>query len=135
MAASEALFANIRKSDHLHLWSASGLEYTRVKDFLEFSNADLAKIGGISQQSVRLDARIPPDLRDRMEQIATVCSLVAEYFGGDPSRTALWFRTPNPMLGDVSPKDMIRLGRYKRLLRFVVDARAANGDSGKKARP
>lgn len=135
MAASpEALFANVRRSDPLGLWSKSGLEYARVKDFLGFSTADLAKISGVSQQSVRLDARIPPDLRDRLEQIANVCALVAEYFDGDPERTALWFRTPNPMLGDVSPRDMIRLGRYKRLLKFVLDAQSANGRSEKKTR-
>ncbi len=136
MAASpETLFANVRRSDPLGLWSESGgLEYSRVKEFLGFSTADLAKVGGVSVPSVRLDARIPPDLRHRLEQIANICALVAEYFEGDPERTVLWFRTPNPMLGDVAPRDMIRLGRYKRLLKFVLDARSANSRGEKEAR-
>lgn len=135
MVASPAtLFANVRRSDPLGLWSKSGLEYSRVKEFLDFSTADLAKVAGVSVQSVRLDGRIPPDLRDRLEQIANVCALVAEYLDGDPERTALWFRTPNPMLGDVSPRDMIRLGRSKRLLKFVLEALAANERGEKKAR-
>jgi uncharacterized protein (DUF2384 family) len=83
---------------------------------------------------LRFDARIPPDLRDRLEQIANICTLVAEYFDSDSERTALWFRTPNPMLGDVSPRDMIRLGRYKRLLKFVLEARTVNGHGEKKGR-
>jgi hypothetical protein len=29
------------------------------------------------------------------------------------------------MLGNVSPRDMIRIGRYKRLLNFVIEAREA----------
>jgi hypothetical protein len=135
MAASpDTLFGNVRRSDPLHLWSKSGLEFLRVRDFLEFSTDDLAKVGGVSPQSVRFDARIPPDLRDRLEQIANICTLVAEYFDSDSERTALWFRTPNPMLGDVSPRDMIRLGRYKRLLKFVLEARTVNGHGEKKGR-
>jgi len=51
------------------------------------------------------------------------CNLVAEFFDGDPVKTALWFRTPNPMLGDMSPRDMIRYGRYKRLQKFILEAR------------
>lgn len=45
-------------------------------------------------------------------------------FGGDAEKTALWFRTKNPMLGDVSPRDMIRLRRFDRLRRFINGAMA-----------
>jgi len=38
----------------------------------------------------------------------------------------LWFRLPNPLLGDVSPRDMIRYGRYAKLQEFVMDALAEN---------
>jgi len=55
--------------------------------------------------------------------------LVAEFFDGDPRKTALWFRTPNPLLGDVSPRNMIRYGRYMRLHRFVLQAREDNTSS------
>jgi hypothetical protein len=48
--------------------------------------------------------------------------LVAQFFDGDAAKTALWFKTPNPLLGNLSPRDMIRYGRYDRLRRFVLDA-------------
>ena len=48
------------------------------------------------------------------------------FFEGDVAKTALWFRLPNPLLGDVSPRDMIRYGRYARLQEFVVEALAEN---------
>lgn len=125
MSASH-LFANIPTSDPLHFWSRQGLNYHRVSDFLEFDTNTLSKISGISRKSVRLDNRIPRELKERLEQIASTCALVAEYFGGDAQKTALWFRTPNPMLGGVSPRDMIRLGRYKKLMNFINEARQAN---------
>lgn len=131
MAYSEAaLFENIHQSDPLQFWSNHGLDYRRVSDFLEFDTNELSKIGGVSKQSVRLDARIPQDLKDRLEQIANICALVAEYFGGDAERTALWFKTPNPLLGAISPRDMIRYGRYKKLLTFISEARRSNAVSG-----
>jgi len=124
--AAEQLFGNVRQSDPLEFWANHGLDYHRVSEFLDFDTNALSKVGGISKNSVRLDDRIPRDLKQRLEQIANICTLVAEYFEGDAEKTALWFQTINPMLGDISPRDMIRLGRYKRLLKFITDAREQN---------
>lgn len=51
---------------------------------------------------------------------------VVEFFDGDTSRAALWFWLPNPLLGDISPRDMIRYGRYAKLQEFVTDALTEN---------
>ena len=123
------LYSTVPQSDHLHFWAAHGLDYGSVSDFLELDKNELSKLGGVSLKSVRLDNRIPRDLKERLEQIANICNLVAEFFEGDATKTALWFRTPNPMLGDLSPRDMIRYGRYKRLQKFVLQAREENAAS------
>jgi len=127
MATSpDSLFKSVRRSDPLEFWSRHGLNYRRVSDFLDLDTNELSKLAGVSKKSVRLDERIPRDLKERLEQIANICALVAEYFEGDAEQTALWFRTPNPLLGEIAPRDMIRLGRYKKLLKFVLDAQEAN---------
>jgi uncharacterized protein (DUF2384 family) len=110
----------------MNFWSNHGCDYKRVSEFLDFDRSELSKLGGVSKQSVRFDDKIPADLRERLEQIANIISLVAEYFEGDSRKTALWFKTPNPMLGEISPRDMIRFGRYQRLSKFVQQARQAN---------
>ena len=125
-----ALFQNISQSDPLKFWSNHGLDYHRVSDFLGFNTNELSKLGGVSKQSVRLDDRIPQDLRESLEQIANICTLVAEYFNGNVGKTVLWFKTSNPQLGGISPRDMIRYGRYKKLLAFITEARQANARSG-----
>ena len=71
---------------------------------------------------MRFDAAIPAAVLEHFEEIAVTCNMVAEAFGGDADKTALWFRTKNPMLGDVSPRDMIRLRRFDRLRRFIIGA-------------
>ena len=57
-------------------------------------------------------------------ELEQLCEQVVEFFEGDVAKTALWFRLPNPLLGDVSPRDMIRCGRYAKLQEFVVEALA-----------
>ena len=73
-------------------------------------------------KSVRYDAHIPEQVRLRLEEIASTINLVAKQFNGDQEKTATWFKARNPLLGDVSPRDMIRLGRYDRLRAFIIQA-------------
>jgi hypothetical protein len=51
--------------------------------------------------------------------MTTIYELVFRFFNDD-KKTRVWLQTPNPMLGGVSPSDMVRMGRYDRLLRFVM---------------
>lgn len=127
----QQLFQSVPKSDPLKLWPApdNELDYGHLTDLLDLDKPALSKIGGVSQKSVRLDHRIPRQLKERLEQIAVTCSLVAEFFEGDQLKTAMWFKTPNPMLGNISPRDMIRYGRYKKLLNFVQSALEENAAS------
>ena len=69
--------------------------------------------------------RFPEPVAPRLREIANIANLVAEFFAGDAQKVGLWFEIANPMLGNISPRDMIRIGRYKRLLNFVIDARQA----------
>lgn len=127
---SSALFSNVGRSDPLEFWTRRGPNYKRIAEFLDLDAGELSKLSGVSRKSVRLDARIPQDLKERLDEIANTCTLVAEYFDGDAQRTALWFAVKNPMLGDTSPRDMIRAGRAAKLLKFIMEAREANTGSG-----
>lgn len=62
------------------------------------------------------------DIYDR----ARIVYIVSKYFNGDAQKTSLWFTTPNPNFGSVSPIDMIKSGRQKALLDFVEEADRLN---------
>jgi hypothetical protein len=126
MKAPVSLFDTVATHDHLGFWANHTVNAREVADFLGFDKKDVAKVAGVAPASVRFDQKIPKEVEERFQEIANICSLVAEFFGGDPTKTALWFKTRNPMLGDISPRDMIRFGRYSRLQRFVQDAMAQN---------
>ena len=117
-----ALFETVHQQDQLGFWADNTFQPKQVAEFLEFDTNDISKIAGVAKVSVRYDEKMPKQVKDHLEQIANVCNLVANFFNGDAMKTALWFKTPNPQLGGVTPRDMIRIGRYKKLMQFIVDA-------------
>jgi hypothetical protein len=121
-----ALFRTVPEQNYLGFWAGQRFKAEAVVDFLEFTNADTAKMAGVSVASVRFDHKMPRQVRDRLIELATLCELIAEQFGGDVVKTALWFRTGNPLLGHVSPREMVRLARYEKLRRFVMEALEEN---------
>ena len=120
------IFNNVAKHDYLSLLTNGRPKYQRVVQFLEFKKEDVSKAAGVPLGSIRYDAKIPTDLHERIREWANVINLVAGHFAGDATKTTLWFTTINPLLGDLSPRDMIRFGRYKKLLKFIVSALAEN---------
>jgi hypothetical protein len=100
-------------------------DYRRVADLVKLSKEDLSKLAKVAKASVRFDEAIPAAVAERLREIANIANLVAEYFDGDAQKVGLWFELPNPLLGNISPRTMIRGNRYKRLLNFVLEAREA----------
>ncbi len=126
-ALSHDIFSNIPKKDYLSLLDkGDSPRASKVIEFVEFKKDDIAKATGVPFSSVRYDERMPQILKDRLREWANLFNLVAQFFEGDATKTALWFKTPNPMLGNISPRDMIRFGRYQKLLKFIVNAISEN---------
>lgn len=68
------------------------------------------------------------DIENRLKEWAVAINLVAGFFK-DQDKTMLWFQTPNPLLGNVSPAEMIKMGRFLKLLRFIQTALEDNRKS------
>jgi len=128
-SSTPSLVNHIAREDLLHLFPDGHPHYKRIADLAKLSKADLGKISGVAKSSVRYDVHIPGPVAERLREIANIANLVAEFFAGDAQKVGLWFEIANPMLGNVSPRDMIRIGRYKRLLNFVLEAREAEAAS------
>lgn len=121
MPTPASLFKTVALSDPLHFWQGQSLDYDKVRDFAGFDTGEVARMTGLKKNSVRYDERAPKEVREHMAAIANICNLVFGFFN-DAVKTKLWLMTPNPMLGNTAPRDMIRHGRYEKLLRFVTDA-------------
>ena len=108
--------------DLLHFGHGDSFDAKRVPSLLGLKKEDVSRLASVSVKSVRYDDAIPEQMRERLEEIASTINMVAKAFDGDAEKTSAWFRARNPMLGDVSPRDMIRLGRYERLRKFIINA-------------
>jgi uncharacterized protein (DUF2384 family) len=118
---TSTLFKTVSSRDSLRFWQGNALNYQKVRDFAGIDAKDVARLTGLAKSSVRYDAKAPKEVKEHLENIANICNLVFEFFQDDV-KTKLWLQTPNPMLGNASPRDMIRFGRYSKLLRFVAQA-------------
>lgn len=120
--SATSLFANVPRTDYLHFGQGPNFNPKAVTELLGLKKQDVSKIAQVAESSVRYDQEIPHKVRERLEEIGSIINLVAGVFDGDTHKTALWFRTSNSMLGDITPRDMIRLGRYDKLRKFIISA-------------
>jgi len=129
MDASQNLFGTVPNKKYMDFYnSKSGaVDPKKVVNFFQFSNPEVAAISNVSTKSVRYDEdRTPDPIKKRFSEIANICELVANQFGGDPEKTYWWFTTDNPLLGDISPRQMIKIGNYERLRKIIQDFIAGN---------
>jgi hypothetical protein len=124
------LFSTVPEKDYLGFYSGSDLNYQDVVKFAEMEKKDVSRATGVPLSSIRYDEKIPQELRERLMEWANLFNLVAGYFHGDGHKTILWFQMPNPLLGELSPRDMIRIGRYKKLISFVLNSLSENRRAG-----
>ena len=127
--SSATLFNTVPKEDRLSLFASGHTDFQKVVRLLEFSKSDVAKASKVPSMSIRYDQKIPKELADRLQEWAIALSMVAQYFQ-DEHKTVLWFKTPNPLLGNIAPRDMIRVGRFRKLQRFIQNALSENERSG-----
>lgn len=58
----------------------------------------------------------------REEVLDNIFDLLMEYFDGDKAKVHLWLEAPNPLLGNINPHYMIKIGREEKLLKFIKGA-------------
>jgi len=111
------------------LFTADSVAYKRIAEIANLKKVDLARIAEVPNSAVRFDNKINNAVAAHLREIGLTANLVASYFKGDENKVRLWFRMANPMLGNISPSDTIRIGRHQRLLAFVQDACEAEASS------
>ena len=115
---------NIPK-DRFNLFQGSDVRGEEVVKLLKYKKREVSQASGVGLNSIRYDVKMPQELEDRLIEWATTINLVADFFK-DVHKTMLWFHTPNPLLGEQTPRDIIRIGRSKKLIKFIRNALSEN---------
>lgn len=120
MALRQAsLFRTVPDEDYFQFFNEGIVDGQKVVDILNYKKADVATATNVPIKSIRYEPqKIPSELRERFTEWATALNLVYGFFK-NKEKTILWFSIPNPLLGGMTPRDMIRLGRFKKLLNFI----------------
>lgn len=121
-----ALFSTSPK-DYLGLFDQNALvDAAKVVKLLKYKREDVSTATNVPLIRVQYEEKkIPIELRERLTEWATALNLVANFFN-DRNKTIIWFSIPNPLLGGMSPRDMIRVGRFKKLFNFIQTALGEN---------
>lgn len=109
--------AQAREDGGLLTSYAFPLKSQEASHFLGLSMSDVARLASLCHGADK-----PEAVHTYLEELAAIINMAAAHFQGNTQRTAAWFKARNPILGDVSPRDMIRNGRHVRLRRFVIEA-------------
>lgn len=118
LAQASSLFESVPDKDCFHFFHRGEPDGRKVVDFLKYNKGDVSVAANVPIASVRYDGKMPSELKERLIEWATAINLVGSYFDNQ-EKTILWFQIPNPLLGGISPRDMIRIGRFRKLLKFI----------------
>ena len=61
---------------------------------------------------------VPDVFRQRIKEWNTILDLLDVHFK-DRKKSTDWIFELNPLLGNVTPNDMIKMGRFERLKKFI----------------
>jgi hypothetical protein len=118
-----SIMDTVPRKDYLNLRTDSTVDYKKIVSLVDLTKPDVSHMTDVKVERIRYDEQIPRVVRQRLEEVGNILNLVAAYFDGDAYKTALWFSTKNPGLGNISPRDMIRLNRHNNLRNFILAAR------------
>ncbi len=62
------------------------------------------------------------DLENMIHTVNTCVFHLTKFFQGDMNKVVLWLNAENPLLGKVTPADMILSGRGEKLIQFIKDS-------------
>ena len=113
------IFNTVPKHDVFGFYDKSKIRYKKVADTLDFSRKEISKAARVAVSSVRYEEnKIPDKMRDFFTNMAWLLCVTHEYLK-NKNKVMLWLKSPNPICGGFSPKDMICMGQYKKLVKIV----------------
>lgn len=119
--STSALFNSV-PDDKFHLFNKAGEpDGKKIVNFFKFSKEEVSVAANVPLTSIRYDEKMTEEFQERLVEWAIAINLVGSYFS-DVNKTKLWFQAPNPVFGGISPREMIRVGRFKKVLRFIQTA-------------
>ena len=113
------IFNTVPKNDVFGFYNKGKTQYKEVANILKLNRKEISRASRIAVSSVRYENnKIPEKLKNFLTSMAWLLNTTHEYLK-DEHKVMQWIESPNPICGGFSPKDMICVGQYKKLVRIV----------------
>ena len=113
------IFNTVPKHDVFGFYNKGKIQYKEVANTLNFNRKEISKAARIAVNSVRYEEnKIPSRMEEFLKAMVWLLCVTYEHLK-DENKVIQWIESPNPICGGLSPKDMIRIGQYKKLNRIV----------------
>ena len=120
-AHTPPIFNTVPKNDIFGLYNKNKghLKYQAVANTINFNRQEVSKATRININAVKYkEDEIPDKIKEFFISITWLLHTTHTYLK-DKDKVIKWLDSPNPACGGYSPKDMIRMGQYKKLVRIV----------------
>ena len=116
-----SIFNTVPKNDIFGLYNKNKghLKYKAVADTIKFNRQEVSKATHTNISAVKYqENEIPDTIKEFFINITWLLHTTHEYLK-DKDKVIQWLDSPNPTCGGFSPKDMLLMGQYKKLVRIV----------------
>ena len=118
-STAEVIYIETVLNDDLHLFTDKVVNEQMLINFLGLTVEDISKFTGVPKADIIVDSKTSIITSEKLHAIAIMCQKISDFYQGDGESVVDWFQFANPLLGNISPTDMIRFGRLDKLSLFI----------------
>lgn len=113
------IFNTVPRNDVFGFYDKGKVKYKEVADTLDFNRKEISKAARVAVNSIRYEeSKIPDKMKEFLTTMAWLLHITHKHLK-NKEKVTLWLKSPNPVCGGFSPKDMICMGQYKKLVKIV----------------
>ena len=118
-AHTPPIFNTVPKNDVFGVYDKGRIRYKAVATAINFNRQEISKATRINISAVKYkESEIPAKIKEFFMAMTWLLYTTHAHLQ-NKDKVLQWLDSPNPSCGGFSPKDMIRMGQYKKLVNIV----------------
>ena len=117
---TQQIFDTVPRRDVWGIYKHGKIQYKAVVDKLKLSRKEISQSARVAVSSVRYEEnKISKKMKQFIADLIWLLNTTYKYFE-DEQKVIQWMNSPNPICGGYSPRELICLGRHKKLVKIVA---------------
>ena len=117
--AQPNIFNTVPTHDVFGFYNKGKIQYKEIAKTLDLKRKEVSKAARVAVKSVHYEEdKIPDEVKDFLMNMVWLLHVTHKHLK-DRNKVIQWINSPNVICGGVSPKDMMCIGQYKKLVKIV----------------